>query len=117
MDFGLFLLAAAAITSPIAAAACFLKGRPVLGSMGALALPAAVGVFLAGRNALEGSSGELEDLGTALGYGLIMVAVSGGLAIPSLFGAIRLARPSSRWASRFYSQEMMAAAAARFRAT
>ncbi len=117
MERGLLRLAAAAMASPFAAAVCFLKRKPFLGFLGAAALPAAAVVFLAGRNAMESSSGGLDDLGTALGYAMLMVAISGALAVPSLIGAMRLAHPRSRWASRRYSEETMAEATARFRAT
>ena len=106
-DSPLLLLAGATFASPVTAAVCFWKGKRVLGLMGAVALPAAGLIFVLANNALAKSDGGLQDLGTEGGAAMALMLVTAVLAIPSLFGAVRLARPNSTWASKRYDEDKM----------
>jgi len=104
------VFAGAAFASPVAAVVCFWKGKWVLGLMGAVALPAAgftFIMFIMADNELAKSDGGLEDIGKSIFYAIALMLVIAGLAIPSLFGAVRLAGPSSTWASTRYDEDKM----------
>ena len=97
----------AAFASPVAAAVCFWKGKWVLGLMGAVALPAAGFTFIKANNELAKSDGGMEfNLAGAL-LTIALVLVLSVLALPSLFGAVRLARPNSGWALTRYDEDKM----------
>ena len=103
----LLLLAGAALASPVAAAVCFWKGKWVLGLMGAVALPAAGFTFIKANNALARPDAGMEfNLSGAL-LTIALVLVISVLALPGLFGAVRLASPNSRWASTRYDEDKM----------
>ncbi len=113
--FGL-VFAGAAFASPVAAMVCFWKGKRVLGLMGSVALPAAGFTFIMFKmadNELAKSDGGLEDIGKSIFYAMALMLVIAGLAIPSLSGSVRLARPNSRWASKRYDEDKMNRALAR----
>ncbi len=109
----LLLLVGATFASPVTAAVCYLKGKRVLAVAGAATLPAAGLIFVLANNALAKSDGGLQDLGTEMGAAMALMLVSAVLAIPSLFGAVRLARPNSTWALTRYDQDKMNTALAR----
>ncbi len=107
-DSPLLLLAGATFASPVTAAVCFWKGKRVLGLMGAAALPAAGLIFILANNAVADSDGGLEDnIAFGVFIAMALMLVIAGLAIPSFFGAVRLARPNSRWASKRYDEDKM----------
>jgi len=107
------LLAGATFASPVTAAVCFWKGKWVRGLMGAVALPAAGFISITANNELAKSDGGLQDLGAGIGAVMALMLVIAVGAIPSLFGAVRLALPNSRWASARYDEDKMNRALAR----
>ncbi len=107
------LLAGAAFASPVAAAVCFWKGKGVLGLGGAAALPAAGLTFVLANNELDKMDDGGEEIIVGMFFGIALMLVIAGLAIPSFFGAVRLARPNSRWASTRYDEDKMNRALAR----
>ncbi len=104
----------AAFASPVAAAVCFWKGKWVVGLMGAAALPAAGLIFILANNAVADSDDGLEyNIAFGVFIAMALMLVIAVLAIPSFFGAVRLARPNSRWASKRYDEDKINRALAR----
>ena len=100
------LWAGAAFASPVAAVVCFWKDKWVLAMAGVAALPAAGLTFVLANNELA----KLDDSGEIIAgifFGIVLMLVIAVLAIPSLFGAVRLARPNSRWATTLYDEDKM----------
>ncbi len=100
---------------------CRWKGKRGLGwcGIGAVALPVVSETALLAVSEADGSDW---DTGEAMGFAvlwifanIVVLAISVALGLVAVAGAVRLAKPDSSWAARWYGPQRLAEARRRFR--
>jgi len=102
------------LLSPFTGYVSLSKGSQITGWMGMAAVPAVVIIYLlalliASRQDFSGFDG----IGFALLWFTLMAGTGLALSMAGLVGALQLAKPTSRWALKRYSDEKMAQASTR----